>query len=253
MDNIWSLDQAENDVLTKLIKIVNINPIKSKNNNKNELGRTIEEMFGIDNNQLPVADYNGIEIKCKYIKSEYPIRLFSCNLDGANLFEVKNIFEKFSNISNGKRKFNHSFFNTKISYINNNTISKLIVNSVEKKIYMKFYNRKYETIYDNAYWSYDLLEERTKIKLNYIVMIKYEIKYINNEKYYIIKNIIFYKYKGFERFIELIKYGIIFVNSSISSTIDSNNKEKIINHGLNFVIDYKNFDLLYDKIKTINL
>ena len=254
MDNSWNYTKAENEALVKLLHLINNNPLKSNNNSKNEFGYIVERYFGLNCNELPVSDYNGIELKCRYINSVYPLRLFCCNFDSDNLFELKNVFEKYSTKkSDGTKSFNHSFFNTKISRINNATISKLYIDNDNKKIILKFYDNNYNVIYDKAFWSYDLLSERINIKLNHIILITYSIIYINSIKYYKIQKIDFYRLKSFDTFIKLITFGIIFISSSITSHVNEMGEEKIYNHGISFVIDHKNLDQLFYKTNSIIL
>ena len=251
MDNLWNYTKAENEILTNLIVIVNKNPLRSESNNKNEFGLMIEKMLNIDNNELPVADYNGIELKCRKLNSNYALTLFSCNFDGEHVLELQNVFNRFSTIKNNEsRVFTHSFFSNKYTRINN-YYAKLSID-ISIGIRLCFYDKNKAILYNKSYWSFDLINERINSKLKYIVIISYKIKYVNNIKHYDIKKIEFYKFKNLDSFIKLIDKGFIFVSTSITSTIIEG-KEKLYNHGLSFCIDYQNLDQLFIKTKTILL
>jgi hypothetical protein len=254
MDKQWNYIGAENDLLTSLVTVVSKCPIKSNSNNNNEFGLMIEKMINIDSNELPVADYNGIEIKCRKINSAYALKLFTCIFESDRLFELNYLFNNYANNNaNGKKSFNHSFFANKYTKINCNCKAKLCIDYNNKKVFLCFFNNVNQLIYKECYWTFDLLKKRIDLKLNYLCIITYKQIYQRNEKYYIIVKINFYKIKGFTHFLSLLNEGKIFISTSIAKENNYKGEEIIHNHGIGFCIDYINIDKLFDSYKSIEL
>ncbi len=253
MDEHYNYYLSESDLLASLIPIVSKCPVKSISKNNNEFGLMVEKMLRINSNELPVADYNGIELKCHKKNSIYSLKLFSCNFESDNLFELEYIFNKLSTRYSTRRTFNHSFFANKYSYINSNVLSRLEVDYENEKINLCFFDNEKNVINNSCFWPFHLIKRRINIKLNHLCIISYITLYRSSEKYYQIKNIDFYSIKNFDTFIQLINDGIIFISTSISTVEKKNGEIGIYNHGIGFCIDYKNIQKLFDQNKSISL
>ncbi len=164
MDEHYNYYLSESDLLAHLIPIVSKCPVKSISKNNNEFGLMIEKMLNISSNELPVADYNGIELKCRKKNSIYSLKLFTCNFESDNLFELEHIFNKFSTKYNMKRIFNHSFFANKYSFINSNVLSKLEIDYENEKIDLCFFDNEKKIINNTCFWSFNLIKKRIRIK-----------------------------------------------------------------------------------------
>lgn len=253
MDDQFNYYLSESDLLANLIPIVSKCPIKSKSKNNNEFGLMIEKMLNISSNELPVADYNGIELKCRKRNSTYSIKLFTCNFESNNLFELEFIFNQFSTKCNNKRTFNHSFFANKYSFIKQNVFAKLNIDYENEKMNLFFYDNNNTVINNSCFWSFNLLKERIITKLNHLCIINYKIIYRKSEKLYQIESINLYSIKNFDTFIKLINEGIIFLSSSISTIENQNGDSRIHNHGIGFCIDFTNIQKLFNKNRSIYL
>ncbi len=60
-----------------------------------EIGMLFENELGIENNDFPVADFGGIEIKVQKNNTRFPMTLFSNTCDGPDFFELKRIVKKY--------------------------------------------------------------------------------------------------------------------------------------------------------------
>ena len=239
MNDYFEITETVKKVEKIIKKLIDKGPIKVCSKNKNNLGYIIENEFGIEKNELPIADYQGIEIKSVYERSIYPLKLFSCEFDGPNIFESKVLLLKFSN--NDNNKFNHSFMGNKTTIISNNIYSRLFVDNTNKRIHILFFDN-YNRCVDNAYWDYDTIIKRINNKLKNIVIVYYKYDYINNEKHYKITRYKILKIKNINTFIDLIKSGEII----ISFSIEKKENGSIHNHGINFSIKKENILKLYD-------
>ena len=101
-----------------------------------------------------------------------------------------------------------------------------------------------EVIYLNVSWTYESIEKRINEKMKYLAIIRADNKMINNDEYFLYKEINFYKIKDFNTFIELIDNGIISLNIEIERHDDTNSYSR----GTNFSIHEEDIELLYDKL-----
>ena len=229
------------EIFDKTIKRIMNDPlIEITINNKNQLGYEIEKKLGIDKNELPIADFFGIEIKCVYERSIYPIKLFSSEFDGPNVMEAKVLFDKYHDTKNNKETFNHSFYGNKITKLSNSIYARLYVDKIEKRIHLLFFDI-YNCCVDNAYWDFDTLYNHVKNKLSNLAIINYKYEYNGDKKYYKITRYKLLKLKDLRTFINLIECGII----AISFSIEKNNNS-IHNHGTSFSIKRENITKLFD-------
>lgn len=73
------------------MKIKKQNWVKTVRNGNNGVGLTLEWLLGIEQNELEIPDYNGIELKAKRYKSHSYTILFSCTPTGPHYHEVERI------------------------------------------------------------------------------------------------------------------------------------------------------------------
>ena len=84
-------------------------------------------------------------------------------------------------------------------------------------------------------------------KMKILAYIEADSKYINNCEYFMYNEIIFYRLKGFDTFIDLLDKGIININFKVGGYIDEK-LSLIDSHGVSFCIKSTNLNLLYDCI-----
>ena len=229
------------EIFNKAIeRIMNDHPIEITMKNKNQLGYEIEKRLGIDKNELPIADFLGIEIKCVYERSIYPIKLFSSEFDGPNVMEAKVIFDKYHDVKGTKNTFNHSFYGNKNTKLSNSIYGRLFVDKVMKKIHLLFFDI-YNCCIENAYWDFDTLYNHVNNKLSILAIIYYKYEYNNDRKYCRITRYKLLKLKDQNTFINLIESGIIAISFSIEK-----NSNSIHNHGTSFSIKKENITKLFD-------
>ena len=240
MNNYFNIKESINKFNKAFEEIINNPLIEITSKNKNQLGYEVEKRLGIERNELPIADYIGIEIKCVYENSIYPIKLFSSEFDGPNVMEANYLFQRFHDIKNRKETFNHSFFGNKITRLSNSIYGKLYIDYAVKKVHILFFDL-YNHCIENAYWDFDTLYNHINNKLSFLAIINYKYAYIDNKKFYKITRYKVLQLKDLKTFINLIEAGKIIISFSMEKVNNS-----IHNHGTSFSIKKENIKELFD-------
>ena len=235
----------------KFLEIKRMGWIESKRKGSTGVGYTFEELLNKPEENFPIPDFNGIEIKTcrKYTRRD--IHLFTCTPDGDYLFPIKRIVKILGypdKVLKDSKIFNLSFSGDKYTDIGIFKKGKIIVNRKEKKL--DFFVIKNDGRIVNIYtsWSFEMLEEKLNLKLKYLARIIADSKRINDIEYFNYRKIKFYKLKDFDTFISLIENGYIQVCFNIGIFRDGNRKGKIHDRGVGFSINEKDINLLYDEI-----
>ncbi len=217
------------------------------------VGFTFEKLIGKKdiNENFPIPDFLGIEIKTIRFYSKRNIKLFHCEPDGKYIFENERLRNKYGIKS---KKFNCKILNLKSSGYPckfRNYFVCLEVNYQEKNIYLNFFNE--EKLIDNqTFWSFDLLKEKIELKLNYLALIKAYYKEINNIDHYRYAFLTIYKKIDFNKFLQAIKNGYITIKFNINIYSTGKNAGKIHNHGTEFIINELYLKELYEEYEIIN-
>lgn len=248
MDFLYDINNSIIILKEKLNALVSNGPIESKTSLKTEFGYYVESYLGLKKNDLPVADFCGIEIKCRNINTKYPIKLFTCEFDGDGIFLSKELYNKYAKtLWKCKKNFYHYFGTCKYTFLKENIFGKLRVDYKNKKLMLDIVS-KGRIIENKYYWTFNSLYYHLTDKLSYLAIIEYDKLYKAGKYYYKIKNYKLYKLKSFDDFINMIASGKIVVYFSIDSNFDENDNETIHNHGIGFYIKKENIDLLFKEI-----
>jgi len=223
--------------------------IQSKRKGPTGIGYTFEELLGKQEDNMPIADFQGIEIKTvhNYIK-EKNIHLFNATPDGDFLYPIKEIYEKLAYPD--KKNKNYKVFNMDIS-ANKYTIlgynKKLIldVDDQNEKIYLKVYKNNIEIKDLKISWSFDLLRNRINNKIKKIAIVKANTLKKEKKELFKYTGYEIYELISFEKFIENIKNGNIIITFKIGNFKDGKRKGQIHDHGTGFSIKYNNISKLY--------
>lgn len=255
MDNI-NINETAKDLKEKFEKIKNQGYIKGQViKSKGSSGLTFERLIGKENDEFQLADYNGIEIKVKN-NIRYSFRyltLFSLvpsNCFGIILKELRHNYgvpdKNYSNVNIlMKSVFAHMKTSTEGGYS-----FKLEIKHSEKKIYLYIYDSNDILIDKNIYWDFEDIISAIKRKLNYLALIKYNSKLIDNQKHFKYTNINFYKFKGVDTFFELIEKGIIRVYICLGVFKSGPKEGQEHDHGIRFEIKERDLLKLYDKYEV---
>ncbi len=249
------INSSEYKLFKSFSKIREKGWIESKRNGSTGVGYTLENLLNIEENSLPIADYNGIEIKAMRIFSKRTIHLFNAEPDGDYLFPHERILKNAGYPS--KKDSKYKVFLSAAWGDNYNSIGysrkvKLYVNREKEKIDFVVTDKFYKKINVYVSWSFDLIKSKLEQKINKLAIIKTESKFINNREFFYYKRIEFYKLKGFDAFLKLIEDGTIKVCFKIDVYTKGIKEGKIDNHGTDFSIKEENIEKLFDKINIFN-
>lgn len=245
------------DEVKKLIDdfkiIANKKWIKSISKSFGSIGITFEKELGKNPDALYFPDYYGTEIKCVSRYSRYPLFLFTVAFDGPSFPEINRIVEKYGyldkNYPDKKVLFEKISCNKK-SLVDDKYKFKLEVDENAEKLYLCVYDLNDELIERESFVYLKTIEEHLTLKLNRLAVIYASTKKEDEEKYFRYYKIDIYNLIGFERFLRLLKFGVIEVSliSRISkSGVDAG---RYRNKNLVFSIKKNNIEKLFDKIHS---
>ncbi len=209
------MKESYDDLISKFKSISSKQWIKGINNLTNSAGLTFEALLNKSADSMFFPDFFGIEIKCTQRFSRFPITLFSQSFDGPSLYEMNRIVNTYgkSDVIYRDRKLLNANINCKSkTLVNSKYYFKLNINEKEKKLYLSVYDKDNSLIEDEVYISFDTLKTKLELKLSNLAIVWASKKTIDNNPYFRYYKMIIYKLKSFDKFIELLKKGIILVN-----------------------------------------
>lgn len=223
-----------------------------KQNNKGNAGFTFESLLNIQNNELPIADYKGFEIKTKHKLSKRYISLFNLvpsNNFGIKLKKLRNNYGYFDKEYKNKKILMKSLFVNQKVHLNNDFIFELKIHYDTNKIYLYIYDKNFILLNNDIYWDLDDINAILNRKLKKLALIFYNKAVINNYEYFNYKEISFYKFNGKHCFYELLEKGIIRLYLSLGIYKSGRKKGLEHDYGVSFGIKEENLLNLYTKIK----
>ena len=224
--------------------------IKSMRKGPGGIGYTFETLIGKNEENFPIPDYNGIEIKTLNRYGKKNIHLFSISPDGDYLFPIQRIIDilGYPDKENPKyRMFNVTVKANEFKNIGYYKKVKINVNREAKKVELVAY-RDSRKIDIGVSWSFDMLKERLYLKMHDLCVIETEIRKINNVDYFHYQRSSFYILKDFDTFIDLIEKGIVPISFKISVFKSGKNEGKMHDRGTSFSINFDDIQLLFKKI-----
>ena len=232
-------------------RIKNLGWIKEKRHGLSSMGCTFEDLLNKETDDLPVPDYENIEIKVMNDNTKTNLHLFHLVPDGDFLFPIERILYAIGCPGREDRSERRLFRTfkadeyTKLVFGQRGIIK---VNYDESKVELIVINHKNENINIGISWSFDYLKERLLLKLKYLAFVRVSSCIICGEGYYHYHDIYFYKLKSFETFIDLIDKGIIEITFKIGTHRSGNRIGKAYDHGTDFSIKVANLEQLFDRI-----
>lgn len=250
--NIYNIENSIELLIKKFNIICKKGWILKESSNDGEAGNNIEILLGKENNNFPIPDFNGIEIKTKKERSfNNYITLFNCIPYGESFFETQRIREKYGYPDSTFKQYkilNGDVFCNIKKKIGVNFFFKLKIDKKKKKIFLLVYDKFNKEIDNSTYWPFDVLSQKLFCKLQYLALIKVAYKYYNGKKYYKYNNLQIYKLKSFNAFLDLLEKQKIKISFKIGIYKSGNKFGKMHDRGTGFEIDINYINLLYEKI-----
>ena len=237
----------------KFKNIKNVGWIETKRKGSTGVGYTFEQLIRKEEDNLPVPDYDDIEIKTFRQYSKNKIHLFNLTPDGDYLFPIERILKilgypdkKFHNFKIFNMQFDTISF-TKIGYYKK---AKLFINKEKQKVELIAYDNNNNNLNVNISWSFDSLKNRLDLKLKKLALIKAKNKIIDGKEFFYYNEIKFYLLNDFETFIKLLENGIISITFKLGVFKDEKRYGQIHDHGTDFSIKIDDINKLYTQIIT---
>lgn len=243
------MEKQINKLKRKFINIKDKGWIKSIRSGNTGIGMTFEYLLGIEENNLEISDYNGIEIKTKRNYSNSYTTLFNYTPEGKHYHEIerlKNIYGYPDKDNKNYKILNNSIYSNIRTWIGTKYQFKLNVDKVNQKIYLCIFDSEGTLIEKNVYWDFDIIKEKLYRKVKTIAFISALRKFINKEEYFKYYKMTIYSFKDFDTFINLIEKGIIRITFKIGVFKTGKRTGQIHDHGTGFDIKEKDMHLLYD-------
>lgn len=233
----------------EFIKINKLGWIESKRKDTTGIGYTFESLINLKENNLPIADYEEIEIKTFRSKSNQKIHLFNATPDGDFLFPIKRVLDILGypdKINKEFKVFNMTLSTKKYTSIGYYKRAKIKINYNDEKIELIAINQNNEKYDINVSWSFELIKEKINNKIKNMAVIEANSKFINQKEYFHYKKILFYNIKDYKTFIKLIDDGIVEITFKIGVFKSGKRCGQIHDRGTDFSIYIIDINKLYN-------
>lgn len=250
-----NINETIDELTKKFNEIKNAGYVESTASGRGNIGLTLENLLGKENDNFQIADYEGIELKVKHGFSNTYICLFSIVPTGSGFFETKRIRSKFGYPDNDYPNVKILYRSALAKYKNKLDSGYKVsqeVNRSDKRIYLCFYNSDDRIIDKETYWSFEDIEKMIERKLKYLAFIKAWPKRAGGKIYYKYVSMNIYKIKGFDTFLNLINQGKIRVNIQLGVYKSGPKIGQEHDHGISFGIKECDLFRLYDKYEVKN-
>ena len=239
-------------MLTKKFNTIkNLGYVKGINNNRNSAGSTLENLLGSSGFDFNIPDFYDIEIKAlrKYYSAEFD--LFNSSPDGGVVNAIKWLADNYGYPDKDYRHvkvFKGNVFSNRLSTIGHNYLFRLSINKNKERVYLEIVDYEYNLINKEIFWDFDTLRDKLERKLSKLAVIRFDKKFINNDVYYNFDSVKLYKLISFDRFIECINKGYVYVTFKSGVFKKGKYTGKFTDHGTSFRISIQNIEELFKSV-----
>jgi len=240
MEIINVKNYASKEELKKdLYNIKNMGFIKTHRNGDTGVGKTLEDLLGIEENNLSLPDLPIAEVKATRISENSLLTLFTKSPDvrGIN----KKLVEKYGYYKEDtdKKQLHSTLRGDQYNTLFGNPFLRLV--NKDNKIYLEHYQ---DGIIDDCYWSSESLLKayNKKYSNNTILFVKAETKNINGFEYFFYNQAFLLTNFNADNLIDNITNGNIFIDLRIGI----NPNGKMHDHGTAFRVKKNTLEKYYD-------
>lgn len=224
--------------------------VKSNRSHNTGIGKTFEDLLGVNENNKKDTDFLEFEVKSQRFLTGSKITLFTKSPsfpEKANYYFVSNYGEPYSDSPHLKR-IHTSFYGHKFNKYINKFAFKLDVNKRKKKIFITLKDILTDQISNEVfYYSFKDLETSISKLTNLFVVIA-DTKIIDGvEHFHYTKATVFLGFK-FNKFLDMIKSGSIQYDIRIGSYKSGINLGKPHDHGSGFRVNRNKLKELYSDV-----
>ncbi len=195
----------------------------------------------------------GIEIKTHKETGTYPITLFRSAPSGEQEYQIKYLTEHFGEQNKtfeNRKNLGGNVSTKRKTQFENHFYFQLKVERDKQLLRLLVFDKNDKIIYEDAYWEFDVLEEKLRRKLSILCYIKTERKFENNVVYFKYKKAEFFYLKDFKSFIDLLERGCITVTFCVYVYKKGEKKGEIYDHGTCFRIYPSQLHKLFEPYST---
>lgn len=226
--------------------------VSSHRSHNTGIGKTLEDLMKIKENNIQEPDLYGYEIKSHRSTSKSRVSLFtlapSSDAGNANL---RDLFGKDK--GSGKKTLFTSIFGNRFNSYDKRLSFKLIVNREEQRVYIGVYKlRGAECLNSSVYYTFDDINNVLSLKLNKLFYAPANCRVVNKVEEFQFNSAVIYTDTSIEKFIYCIENGFIMYDLRMGVYKSGEHEGEPHDHGSGFRIKPTDFGQLYDKCEKIN-
>ncbi len=243
-------------IVKEFKRIRNMGFLPSKRRHDTGIGKTFEDLLGVDENNCKDPDFEGFEVKTQRQLTTSYMTLFTkspTGPKGANAI-LKDTFgtvdARFADI----KVLHTSVFAHRVTKCASGYGFRLKVDksTCRIRLIVSDYTTK-RILSDDVYWSFDVLSNRAAHKLKGLFVVVADSKTINTTEYFRYTEAKVYYDFDFERFLTAVENGTVMFDIRIGAykTQGSSSYGKPHDHGSAFRIRRQNLSRLFSRTLTI--
>lgn len=235
------------------IKAKGFVPNTRPNNKDGGIGNTLEDLLGIQENNLTQADFKDIEIKSQRLFNSSYITLFSkapTHPKRANNYLRETFGEVRQEEHSDKKILYASIFAHRPSTVYDKYKMSLQINHNQQRLYLIVTDLNNNILSNDIYWDFQTLQRATQ-KLKNLLLAFADTQTQNDQKYHHFTKAQLYLNFNFDKFLTELQNGSIMFDIRIGVYNSGKSYGKTHDHGSGFRIKKENFHLLYNNTKTI--
>jgi len=235
----------------KRIKNLGFIADKRTNNRDGGIGNTYEDLLGVKENNLTVADYLGYEVKSKRKFNSSYVSLF-CKTPSFPKSANAYLREKYGENREANstiKKLYASIFANRHSLIYSKYKMKLVLDYQKQQLLLDIKDLALKHL-DAVYWTFDELEKASR-KIKSLLLVLAEEKEENNKRWYHYNEAEIYYDFDFAKLLESIELGNIMFDIRIGAYNSGKNIGKTHDHGSGFRIKRENLKTIYHTYEKI--
>jgi hypothetical protein len=222
---------------------------ESRRTGNTGIGKTLEDIMNIPENNIDAPDLHGIELKSQRALSSSYVTLFTkaptkpkaVNTQLRLKYGTPDI--EFSDI----KVLHVSIFADRFVKHSGGYSFKLQLNDSEQKIFLLVkHNENGQIVEDSIYWTYEIIERNITTKLKHLAFVKAEVQKCENRELFNFKDCTVFTNSDFRRFLNELKCGNIMFDIRIGAYKTGQKRGKTHDHGSCFRIKRDNLKNLYE-------
>lgn len=230
-------------------KIKEMNFVESKRPHNTGIGKTFEDLIGINENNYQLVDYMGfLELKSQRELTKAPLTLYSKSPnypDNVNVY-LRKEYGKWDEEYPKLKVLQTQFSGLDENVFNERWGFKLFFNNEREKLFITVRDLETDTIvHDSTYYTYQTLKCRVEGKCQNIAYVNAKSKNTNGKEEFKFLSAKLLTGLTFDKFVKAVNDGIIVYDIRCGITRTGKDKGKLHDHGSGFRIKKENFSKVF--------